>query len=133
MRRRSPLRVFGEDLILFRDGYGEAGLVEARCCHRGTTLDYGRVEERGIRCCYHGWLFDTEGRCVEQPCEPEGGLKRDRVREPWYPVQERYGLIFAYMGLPERTVLPRYDCLGMLDPGRVMIEADDSRSVQAGV
>ena len=69
-----PVRVLGEDLILFRDGRGEAGLVEARCCHRGTTLYYGRVEERGIRCCYHGWLFDTQGRCLDQPCEPEGGV-----------------------------------------------------------
>ena len=100
--------------------------MEARCCHRGTTLYYGRVEERGIRCCYHGWLFDTQGRCLEQPCEPEGGLKRDRVRQPWYPVQERYGLIFAYMGPPEKKpVLPRYDCLEKLEPGE-LIEADDS-------
>src|SRR6478752_10725787 len=76
-----PVRVLGEDLILFRDGAGRAGLVEARCCHRGTTLYYGRVEERGIRCCYHGWLFDTQGRCLEQPCEPEGGLKT-RSRAP---------------------------------------------------
>jgi len=91
------VRVLGEDLVLFRDGRGQMGLVEARCCHRGTTLYYGRVEERGIRCCYHGWLFDTQGRCLEQPCEPEGGLKRDRVRQPWYPVEERYGLIFVYM------------------------------------
>ena len=122
-----PVRVFGEDLILFRDGRGQAGLVEARCCHRGTTLYYGRVEERGIRCCYHGWLFDTQGRCLEQPCEPEGGLKRDRVRQPWYPVQERYGLIFAYMGPPEKKpVLPRYDCLEMLEPG----ESNRSRRQQ---
>jgi phenylpropionate dioxygenase-like ring-hydroxylating dioxygenase large terminal subunit len=120
------VRVLGEELILFRDGSGKAGLVEARCCHRGTTLYYGRVEERGIRCCYHGWLFDTEGHCVEQPCEPEGGLKRDRVRQPWYPVQELYGLIFAYMGPPEKKpVLPRYECLENLEPGE-MIEADDS-------
>ena len=72
----------------------------ARCCHRGTTLYYGRVEERGIRCCYHGWLFDVEGHCLEQPCEPGGGRIRERIRQPWYPVQERYGLIFAYMGPP---------------------------------
>src|SRR4051812_47615532 len=126
-----PVRVLGEDLILFRDGRGNAGLVEARCCHRGTTLYYGRVEERGIRCCYHGWLFDTEGRCVEQPCEPEGGLKRDRVRQPWYPVQEQYGLIFAYMGPPQKKpVLPRYECLEHLDPGE-MLEAND-RSIGGG-
>ena len=95
-----PVRALGEDLILFRDGQGRPGLVVARCCHRGTTLYYGRVEERGIRCCYHGWLFDVEGRCLEQPCEPGGGRIRERIRQPWYPVQERYGLIFAYMGPP---------------------------------
>ena len=74
------VRVLGEDLILFRDKAGRPGLVQARCAHRGTTLYYGKVEERGIRCCYHGWLFDVEGRCLEQPCEPEGGRMRDRVR-----------------------------------------------------
>ena len=111
-RRRAKCRVLGEDLILFRDKTGRPGLVHARCAHRGTTLYYGKVEERGIRCCYHGWLFDVEGHCLEQPCEPEGGRLRDRVRQPWYPVQEHYGLIFAYMGPPEKKpVLPRYECL----------------------
>jgi nitrite reductase/ring-hydroxylating ferredoxin subunit len=120
------VRALGEDLILFRDGKGRPGLVEARCCHRGTTLYYGRVEERGIRCCYHGWLFDVEGRCLEQPCEPEGGRHRDRIRQPWYPVKERYGLIFAYMGPPERKpVLPAYECLEVMDDGE-FVEADDS-------
>ncbi len=120
------VRALGEDLILFRDGSGNAGLVHARCCHRGTTLYYGKIEERGLRCCYHGWLFDTEGRVLEQPCEPEGGLFRDKVRQPWYPVQERYGLIFAYMGPPEKKpVLPRYECLEVMDDGE-FVEADDS-------
>ena len=120
------MRALGEDLILFRDGAGRAGLVHARCCHRGTTLYYGKVEERGIRCCYHGWLFDLEGHCLEQPCEPEGGLFREKVRQPWYPVEERYGLIFAYMGPPERKpVLPRYECLEVMDEGE-FVEADDS-------
>jgi phenylpropionate dioxygenase-like ring-hydroxylating dioxygenase large terminal subunit len=121
-----PVRAFGEDLILFRDGNGRPGLVVARCCHRGTTLYYGRVEKRGIRCCYHGWLFDVEGHCLEQPCEPGGGRIRERIRQPWYPVQERYGLIFAYMGPPEKKpVLPRYECLDVLDDGE-MVEADDT-------
>ena len=96
------VRVLGEDLVLFRDKSGRPGLVRARCCHRGTTLYFGKVEERGIRCCYHGWLFDVEGHCLEQPCEPEGGKLRDRVRQPWYPVRELYGLIFAYMGPPAK-------------------------------
>ncbi|MBV8538290.1 MAG: Rieske 2Fe-2S domain-containing protein, partial [Alphaproteobacteria bacterium] len=121
-----PVRVLGEDLILFRDGNGRAGLVYPRCCHRGTTLYYGRVEAEGIRCCYHGWLFDVEGHCLEQPCEPEGGRHRDSARQPWYPVQERYGLIFAYLGPPEKKpVLPRYDILETLGPGE-LIDADDT-------
>jgi nitrite reductase/ring-hydroxylating ferredoxin subunit len=120
------VRVLGEDLILFRDKTGRPGLVQARCAHRGTTLYYGKVEQRGIRCCYHGWLFDVEGRCLEQPCEPEGGLFRDRVRQPWYPVQELYGLVFAYMGPAEKKpMLPRYECLEVLDAGE-FIDADDS-------
>ncbi len=103
------VRMLGEDLILFRDGQGRPGLVHARCCHRGTTLYFGRVEDEGIRCCYHGWLFDTQGRCLDQPCEPDGGRHRERVRQPWYPLREQYGLIFAYMGPPDKMpVLPRY-------------------------
>ena len=125
------VRVLGEDLILFRDKAGRAGLVYPHCAHRGTSLFYGRVEERGIRCCYHGWLFDVQGHCVEQPCEPEGGRARDRIRQPWYPVQEQYGLIFAYMGPPgKKPVLPRYECLENLDAGE-MLEAND-RSIGGG-
>jgi phenylpropionate dioxygenase-like ring-hydroxylating dioxygenase large terminal subunit len=120
------VRALGEDLILFRDGAGKAGLLHARCCHRGTTLYYGKVEERGLRCCYHGWLFDTEGHVLEQACEPEGGLFRDKVRQPWYQVEERYGLIFAYMGPPaKKPVLPRYDALETMDEGE-FVEADDT-------
>ena len=63
------VRVRGQDLILFRDGRGRAGLVHPRCCHRGTNLYYGKVEDDGIRCCYHGWLFDVEGRTLDMPCE----------------------------------------------------------------
>ncbi|HKW94390.1 MAG TPA: aromatic ring-hydroxylating dioxygenase subunit alpha [Methylomirabilota bacterium] len=119
------LRALGEDLVLFRDGRGWPGLVTARCAHRGTTLYYGRVEERGIRCCYHGWLFDVEGHCLEQPCEPDGGRQRERMRQPWYPVRERYGLIFAYMGPPDRKpALPRYEPLERLDPDE-LLEAND--------
>ena len=112
--RPRPVRVLGEDLILFRDLAGRAGLLYPRCCHRGTTLYYGRVEREGIRCCYHGWLFDVEGNCLDQPCESRGRLEseraRARYRQPWYPVAESLGLLFAYLGPPERKpVLPRYD------------------------
>lgn len=120
------VRALGESLILFRDGQGRPGLVYPRCAHRGAALYFGKVEERGIRCCYHGWLFDAKGHCLEQPCEEAGGMRRDKVRQPWYPVEERYGLIFAYLGPPERKpLLARYDCLEELAPGE-FVEADDS-------
>ena len=99
------VRVLGEDLILFRTGRGRPGLLYPRCAHRGASLFYGGVERDGIRCCYHGWVYDTEGRCLEQPCEPENGLHRDRIRQPWYPVHERYGLVWAYLGPPDRKPL----------------------------
>ncbi len=127
------VRILGEDLILFRDGTGRPGLVHARCCHRGTTLYYGKVEESGIRCCYHGWLFDVQGHCLEQPCEPEGGAHRDKVRQPWYPVEERYGLVFAYMGpLDQKPALPRYDVLEDLAPGETLEQEDKSFYVGGG-
>ncbi len=128
------VKVLGEELILFRDGAGRPGLVYPRCCHRGTTLYYGKVEERGIRCCYHGWLFDVEGRCLEMPCEPDpAGAQCRRVRQPCYPLEERYGLVFAYLGPPERKpVLPRYECLDVLQPGE-FVEADNSSIGSGGV
>lgn len=125
-QRPEKVRVLGEDLILFRDGKGRPGLLYPRCCHRGASLFYGGVENEGIRCCYHGWVFDVEGRCLEQPCEPELGLHRDRVRQPWYPVQEQYGIVWAYLGPPERKpVLPRYDVFEDLPAGQ-QVFADDS-------
>ncbi len=122
-----PVRVLGEDLVLFRDGSGQPGLLYERCAHRGTTLYYGKVEERGIRCCYHGWLFDRNGACLEQPCEPNLGRARASVRQPWYPLEERYGLIFAYLGPPEhKPLLPRFDLLEALEPGETIVADDTS-------
>ncbi|MGY2011473.1 Rieske 2Fe-2S domain-containing protein [Nocardia gipuzkoensis] len=111
-------RLLGEDLIVFRDGQGRAGVVFERCAHRGASLFYGRIEDDGLRCGYHGWKFDVRGRCLEQACEPDRGRRLDAARQPWYPVEERYGLVFVYMGPPERKpVLPRYDCLEDLAEG----------------
>ena len=126
------VKALGEELILFRDGAGNAGLVHPRCAHRGASLYYGRVEARGIRCCYHGWLFDVAGRCLEQPCEPNNGAAgRERVAQPAYPVEERYGLIFAYLGPPDRRpALPRYNVLETLREGE-FIEAND-QSIGSG-
>jgi nitrite reductase/ring-hydroxylating ferredoxin subunit len=119
------IRAMGEDLILFRDKQGRPGLVHPRCVHRGSSLLYARVDDSGLRCCYHGWAFDVQGRCTDQPCEPQNGLHRDKVRQPWYPVEERYGLVFAYMGPPEKKpLLPRYSCLEMMAEGEQIFTDD---------
>jgi phenylpropionate dioxygenase-like ring-hydroxylating dioxygenase large terminal subunit len=119
------VRVLGEDLVLFRDQQGRAGLLHERCAHRGASLYYGRTEPQGLRCCYHGWLFDAQGHCLDQPCEPNNDHCA-RVRQPWYPVQERYGLIFAYLGPADRQpLLPRHELLENLRDGE-FIEADDN-------
>jgi phenylpropionate dioxygenase-like ring-hydroxylating dioxygenase large terminal subunit len=113
--RPREIRILGEDLLVFRDGEGRPGLLYPRCMHRGTSLLYGHVEQDGIRCCYHGWKFAVDGTCLEQPCEPGGGERRDLARQPWYPVQEHYGLVWAYMGPTEKQpVLPRWDVLESL-------------------
>jgi len=105
------IRRFAEDLILFRNKSGEPGLLYPRCSHRGSSLLYGRVEEDGIRCCFHGWKFSNQGVCLDQPCEPDGGRHRGRIRQPWYPVIEAFGAIFAYLGPPDKQPLfPVFSC-----------------------
>ncbi len=108
--RPREIRMLSEDLILYRDGSGDPGLLEPRCCHRGTTLYFGRVEDNGIRCPYHGWLFGADGTCLDQPCEPDRGRNKESYRQPWYPVIEYNGLLFTYMGPPNKQpVFPRYE------------------------
>jgi nitrite reductase/ring-hydroxylating ferredoxin subunit len=105
-----PVRILGEDLIAFRDGQGRAGLLFFRCSHRGTSLEYGKVEERGLRCCYHGWLYDIEGNILEMPLEPPNNPFLKQFQHPCYPVREFGGLVFAYMGPLERMPeFPVYD------------------------
>src|SRR5438093_8420009 len=92
------IKILGEDLVLFRDDTGQPGLLGLHCSHRATSLAYGRVEDGGIRCPFHGWLYSTEGRCLEQPAEPDDSTHKDSIRHPAYPCQELGGLIFAYLG-----------------------------------
>jgi len=103
------VRVLGEDLVLFRDKKGKVGLLADHCAHRGASLLYGRVEERGISCAYHGWLYDTEGNCLETPAEPADSHFYLTVKQRAYPVREHYGLYWSYMGPLPAPRLPRYD------------------------
>ncbi len=94
-------RIMGEDLVIFRDRRGEVGLLQLHCSHRGTSLEYGRIEERGIRCCYHGWLFDVDGKILDTPLEPPDSNLKERFYHGAYPVREHGGVIWTYMGPPE--------------------------------
>lgn len=95
-----PLRVrlFGEDLIAFRTTSGQVGLVEQACPHRQASLFLGRNEEDGIRCAYHGWKFDVQGRCIDMPNESPGCSFQEKVSLRAYPCQERHGVVWAYLG-----------------------------------
>jgi len=107
-----PLRVsiLGEELVVFRDFRGAVGLLELHCPHRGTSLEFGLISERGIRCCYHGWLFDVDGAVLETPGEPPNSTLKDRLCHGAYPTHEYNGIVFGYMGPPdELPPFPMYD------------------------
>src|SRR5215216_5940596 len=109
--RTKEITVLGEELVLYRDRSGQLGILDRYCTHRRASLAYGVVEQQGIRCQYHGWKFDETGRVLEQPFEdtvhPEARF-RDKCAITAYPVQERAGLIFAYMGPQPAPLLPNW-------------------------
>jgi len=105
------VRILGENLVVFRDKKGRYGLVGERCPHRSASLAYGRVDEEGIRCPYHGWKFDRGGRCLEQPAEPPESTFKDRIRHRAYPVEKLAGLLYAYLGPEPAPLVPRWDVL----------------------
>ena len=112
------LEIMGEELVLFRDGRGEIGLLELHCSHRGTSLEFGLIEERGIRCCYHGWLFDVVGRILDTPLEPPDSTLKDRLCHGAYPVKDYKGIVFAYMGPPDK--MPEFPIFDLYElPGYV--------------
>lgn len=107
------VRLLGEDLVVFRDGAGRLGLLHRHCLHRGTSLEFGIIAERGIRCCYHGWHFDVDGTILDTPGEPPHVRISDRHCQGAYRIVEAHGLLFAYLGPPEsEPALPEYDTLG---------------------
>jgi phthalate 4,5-dioxygenase len=106
-----PIKILGEELVLFRDDRGRPGLLDLYCSHRCADLSYGRIEDGGLRCLYHGWLYDIDGRCLEQPGEPPESRYKDEIRHLAYPVIERAGLLLAYMGKGEPPLLPSYEFL----------------------
>lgn len=105
-----PVRLMGQDLVLFRDEHGVLALLDRDCPHRGADLSFGRLEAGGIRCPFHGWVFDATGQCLETPAEPEGSKLCTKVRQGAYPVVEKSGMIFGYLGDGEPPAFPDFDC-----------------------
>ncbi len=105
------VRLLGEDLVAFRDTGGRIGLLAQACPHRRASLFFGRNEEGGLRCVYHGWKFDADGRCVEMPTEPPDSRLRLGIRAGGYPCREANGLVWAYLG-PRRDDPPPLPALG---------------------
>ncbi|WP_375459109.1 Rieske 2Fe-2S domain-containing protein [uncultured Enterovirga sp.] len=105
-----PVRLLGENFVLFRDGQGRYGLVDRDCPHRGADLAFGRLEEEGLRCAFHGWLFAADGTCLETPAEPVGSQLCRNIRQRAYPVTERNGILWAWLGEGAPPAFPEIDC-----------------------
>jgi 5,5'-dehydrodivanillate O-demethylase len=120
-RPTKQVRLLGEALVLYRDRSGTLGLLDRLCAHRRVDLSYGIPEEHGLRCMYHGWMFDETGQCIEQPFEetvhPDGRFK-EKVKLAGYPVREVGGLIFAYLGPLPAPALPMWEQLAYDDAVR---------------
>jgi len=111
------VRLLGEDLVLFRDRQGRLGLIAEQCPHRRASFLHGIPTEQGIRCPYHGWEFSAQGKCLNQPNEPDNHAFRDKMTTDAYPVEELGGVLFAYLGPEPRPLLPRFD--GFVAPGAI--------------
>lgn len=104
------VRLLGENFVLFRDGAGRYGLIDRDCPHRNADLAFGRIEPDGLRCPFHGWKFDVDGKCLETPAEPVGSNLCKNVRQRAYPLSIRSGVVFAYIGKGEPPAFPELDC-----------------------
>src|SRR5665213_1455235 len=99
------IKLLGEHLVLFRDAQGSYGLIERHCAHRGADLAFGRLENGGLRCAFHGWLFDASGQCLETPAEPKDSQLCKGIKQRAYPVVEKSGILWAFLGEGERPII----------------------------
>ncbi len=104
------VRLMGQDFVVFKDEQGRYGMLDRDCPHRGADLAAGRLEADGLRCAFHGWLFDVNGSCRSTPGEPIGSTLCKKVRQSAYSVVERSGILFAYLGEGEPPAFPNFDC-----------------------
>ncbi|MBI3434107.1 MAG: aromatic ring-hydroxylating dioxygenase subunit alpha [Proteobacteria bacterium] len=132
-----PVRLLGEDLVIFKDDKGRYGLIERACPHRGADLAFGRLEDGGLRCSFHGWLFGVDGQCLETPAEPDNSPLCVNIRQKSYPVVEKSGILFAYLGPGEPPALANFDCFIAPDAYtfafKGLIECNWLQSLEVGI
>src|SRR5260221_13476144 len=135
-----PVRVklLGEKLVAFRGSDGRIGLIDEFCAHRGVSLWFGRNQEGGLRCAYHGWKYDVNGQCVDLPSEPEASRVRQRIKLKSYPCVELGGVIWTYMGpLAEKPPLPNFEWVHLPPSHRVTTkrwqESNYLQAVEGGI
>lgn len=132
-----PVRALGQDFVLFRDEAGRLGLLDRDCPHRNADLAYGRREDGGLRCAFHGWLFDVNGNCLETPAEPEGSTLCQKIRQRAYPVVARGGVVFAYLGEGAAPPFPGFDCFAAPDTHtfafKGLIECNWLQALEVGI
>src|SRR3954452_1057051 len=115
------VRILGEELVAYRDTEGRIGLLEEHCLHRGTSLFYGRNEECGLRCIYHGWKYDVDGNILDTPAEPAESRFKDKLHANAYPTHEAAGIVFTYMGPADKQPLfPNYEW-ALADPATIQV------------
>ncbi|MBX9595440.1 MAG: aromatic ring-hydroxylating dioxygenase subunit alpha [Roseomonas sp.] len=132
-----PVRALGQDFVLFRDEAGRIGLLDRDCPHRNADLAFGRLEDGGLRCPFHGWLFDVTGKCLETPAEPEGSTLCTRIKQRSYPVEIRSGIVFAYLGEGAAPPFPAFDCFAAPDTHtfafKGLIECNWLQALEVGI
>jgi phthalate 4,5-dioxygenase oxygenase subunit len=118
-----PVAALHQNYVLFRDEQGRVGLLDMYCEHRGADLSYGRLENGGLRCLYHGWLYDVNGKCLQQPAEPPGKDFCDRIQQRSYPLRVLGGVVFAYLGEGAPPAFPEWDALTAPEAHRFMVRS----------
>ena len=127
-----PVKLLGEELVMFRDEQGRYGLIDRHCAHRGADLAFGRLEQGGLRCAFHGWLFDVSGQCLQTPAEPKDSKLCQGIRQRAYPVVEKSGILWAYLGEGEPPAFPGARLLRRAGQPRLRVQGPLGMQLAAG-
>jgi phenylpropionate dioxygenase-like ring-hydroxylating dioxygenase large terminal subunit len=136
-RKIKAVKLLGEDFVLFQNADGQYAMMDRACPHRGADLAFGRLEDGGLRCAFHGWLFGTDGQCLETPAEPAGSNLCKNIKQRAFPVIEKGGILWAYLGEGEPPAFPEIDCFAAPEPYvfafKGLIECNWLQALEVGI